>query len=60
MRQVTGKVLWACVAVTIPVCSLAQEQTQAEPREAATEEQLENFKKAFGVCLEAKEYLVNY
>ena len=40
----------------------AQEQaeTQAEQREAATEEQLENFKKAFSACLEAKEYMVKY
>lgn len=40
----------------------AQEQAaqQAEQREQATAEQLENFKKAFSVCLEAKEYLVKY
>ena len=28
--------------------------------EEATAEQLENFKKAFSVCLEAKDYLVKY
>ena len=33
---------------------------KAEQREAATAEQLENFKKAFSVCLEAKKYLVKY
>jgi hypothetical protein len=40
----------------------AQEQVaaQAEQREGATEEQLGNFKKAFSVCLEAKEYMVKY
>lgn len=40
----------------------AQEQAaaQAEQREAATEEQLSNFKNAFSVCLEAKEYMVKY
>jgi len=40
----------------------AQQQvaTQAEQREGATEEQLANFKKAFSVCLEAKEYMVKY
>ena len=40
----------------------AQEQAaaQAEQREAATEEQLSNFKKAFSVCLEAKDYMVKY
>jgi hypothetical protein len=34
----------------------AQYQTQTQ----ATEEDLENFKKAFSVCLEAQEYLVKY
>jgi len=40
----------------------AQQQaaTQAEDREEATEEQLTNFKNAFSVCLEAKEYMVKY
>ena len=33
---------------------------QAEQREQATAEQLENFKKAFSVCLEAKKYMVKY
>jgi hypothetical protein len=37
-----------------------QAETQAEQREEATEEQLGNFKKAFSVCLEAKEYMVKY
>ena len=40
----------------------AQQQTaaQAEQREKATEEQMENFRKAFSVCLEAKDYMVKY
>jgi hypothetical protein len=44
----------------------AQEQAteqaaqSAENREAANEEDLENFKKAFSVCLEAKDYMVKY
>jgi hypothetical protein len=40
----------------------AQQQTaaQAEQREQATAEQMENFKKAFSVCLEAKDYMVKY
>lgn len=40
----------------------AQQQAanQAEQREQATAEQLENFKKAFSVCLEAKEYMVKF
>lgn len=40
----------------------AQQQAaaQAEQREGATEEQLVNFKNAFSVCLEAKEYMVKY
>ena len=40
----------------------AQQQAaaQAEQREGATEHQLANFKSAFSVCLEAKEYMVKY
>jgi len=40
----------------------AQQQAaaQAEQREDATEEQLTDFKNAFSVCLEAKEYMVKY
>ena len=40
----------------------AQQQAaaQAEQREEATAEELENFKKAFSVCLEAKDYMVKY
>lgn len=40
----------------------AQQQAaaQAEQRAGATEEQLANFKNAFSVCLEAKEYMVKY
>jgi hypothetical protein len=34
--------------------------SKAEQREQATSEQLGNFKKAFSVCLEAKEYMVKY
>jgi hypothetical protein len=37
-----------------------QASAQAEQREQATEEQLANFKKAFSVCLEAKNYMVKY
>ena len=33
---------------------------QGEARQEATEEQIGNFKKAFSVCLEAKDYLVKY
>ena len=33
---------------------------QADDRAAVTAEQLENFKKAFSVCLESKKYLVKY
>jgi hypothetical protein len=35
-------------------------EQQAQQTQAATAEQLENFKKAFSVCLEAKEYLVKF
>ena len=44
----------------------AQQQAQAqaasstEQREEATKEQLSNFKNAFSVCLEAKDYMVKY
>ena len=40
----------------------AQQQAaeQAEQREQATEQEMANFKKAFSVCLEAKNYMVKY
>ncbi len=40
----------------------AQQQAtaQASQREQVTAEQLSNFKKAFSVCLEAKDYMVKY
>ena len=37
-----------------------QAAAQSEQREEATAEQLTNFKNAFSVCLEAKEYMVKY
>ena len=37
-----------------------QAAQNAESRQEATAEDLENFKKAFSVCLEAKEYMVKY
>ena len=37
-----------------------QAAQQAEQRQEATAEDLENFKKAFSVCLEAKDYMVKY
>lgn len=38
----------------------AQAAAQAEQQAAATQQQLNNFKNAFSVCLEAKEYMVKY
>jgi uncharacterized membrane protein len=37
-----------------------QVEQQGQQAQAATAEQIENFKKAFSVCLEAKEYLVKF
>ena len=37
-----------------------QASSQSEQRQQVTAEQMENFKKAFSVCLEAKEYMVKY
>jgi len=37
-----------------------QAAQSAQSREEANEEDLENFKKAFSVCLEAKDYMVKY
>jgi hypothetical protein len=37
-----------------------QVEQQSQKAQAATAEQLENFKKAFSVCLEAKEYMVRF
>jgi hypothetical protein len=38
----------------------AQAEQQGQQAQAATAEQLTNFKKAFSVCLEAKKYMVKY
>jgi len=38
----------------------AESAERAESRETATAVQVENFKKAFSVCLEAKDYLVKF
>ena len=38
----------------------AQVETQTAQAQQATAQQLENFKKAFSVCLEAKQYLVKF
>lgn len=40
--------------------AVAQVEKQGQAKQEATAEQLENFKKAFGVCLEAKDYMVKY
>ncbi len=37
-----------------------QAQQQGAAQQQATEEQIGNFKKAFGVCLEAKDYMVKF
>ncbi len=39
---------------------VAQAEQQGEAKQQATAGQIENFKKAFSVCLEAKDYLVKY
>lgn len=38
----------------------AQAEQQGQAKQQATAGQVENFKKAFSVCLEAKEYMVKY
>jgi hypothetical protein len=38
----------------------AEVEAQAQHAQQATKEQMENFKKAFSVCLEAKEYMVKF
>lgn len=38
----------------------AKAEKQGDAKQQATKEQLGNFKKAFSVCLEAKDYLVKY
>jgi hypothetical protein len=40
--------------------AVKQAEAQGEAKQQATEEQIGNFKKAFSVCLEAKDYLVKY
>lgn len=38
----------------------ADAEKQGQQKQQATQEQITNFKKAFSVCLEAKEYMVKY
>jgi hypothetical protein len=38
----------------------AQAEQQGQQAQAATAQQLDGFKKAFSVCLEAKKYMVKY
>lgn len=40
--------------------AVAQAEQSAESSQQATAEQIDNFKKAFSVCLEAKDYMVKY
>lgn len=40
--------------------AVQQVEQQGQSNQNATQHQIDNFKKAFGVCLEAKEYLVKY
>ena len=37
-----------------------QVEQQSQQAQKATAEQIENFKKAFSVCLEAKDYMVKF
>ena len=38
----------------------AQAEAQTQQTQAATQQQMDAFKKAFSVCLEAKKYMVKY
>ena len=40
--------------------AVAQADQQGQAKQEATQKQVDNFKKAFAVCLEAKDYLVKY
>jgi hypothetical protein len=40
--------------------AVQQTEQHGQARQQATQHQVDNFKKAFGVCLEAKDYLVKY
>ena len=40
--------------------AVQEAEQQGQAKQEATQVQIENFKKAFSVCLEAKEYLVKY
>ena len=40
--------------------AVQQAEQYGQTRQQATQHQVDNFKKAFGVCLEAKEYLVKF
>jgi hypothetical protein len=40
--------------------AVQEAEQQGQAKQAATQQQINNFKKAFSVCLEAKDYLVKY
>jgi len=69
MRARIGLLAWSILL--LPVATRADDLTgtdqateQIEPpsgqAQQATQTQIENFKKAFSVCLEAKEYMVRF
>ena len=62
---VIGAVAWLAFAVSAGAQTAAPSKAapakSAKPAtKKATAQQLENFKKAFSVCLEAKKYMVKY
>mgnify|MGYP006953454954 CR=1 FL=1 len=48
------------MAVASTFLILASKTQQSQQAAQVTEEQMSNFKKAFSVCLEAKDYMVKY
>ncbi len=52
------KYLLTCVALVIVMTMVPMSSGFAQQQ--ATAEQINNFKKAFSVCLEAKDYMVKY
>ena len=62
MNRIISSLVLSGVMLAFSAASQAQQQaaSQASQREQVTGQQLVNFKNAFSVCLEAKEYMVKY
>jgi hypothetical protein len=56
----TGAAVGATTGAVVGRARRRQAEAQAQSAQKATAQQMDNFKKAFSVCLEAKHYMVKY